>query len=324
VTRRDREQKVVDLRYKFLGSMIGVALGDAVGELAFHYRSEPVLRARVSRSTVLRYTDDTAMTIGLAESLTEVGRLDPPHLGDTFHANFRREPWRGYAAGPPTVFRRVERTGATYEQAARGLFGGQGSFGNGAAMRIAPVGLRYHDSADLYEMAARSAAVTHAHPMGVDGAAVLALAIARAVRLDPGGPFPLSSFCARLAAFARTRAIREKVRRAEELVLDGASPPSAARELGQSVAVQESMPFAICAFLRSPESFERCLLRATLHGGDRDTLGARACAVSGAYLGVERIPLEWRAKVENGATIESLATKLWAQAAYVAGGSAEV
>jgi hypothetical protein len=44
--------------------------------------------------------------------------------------------------------------------------------------------------------------------------------------------------------------------------------------------------------------------------GDRDTLGAMACAVSGAYLGVEAIPQAWREKIENGQHIEGLAIKL--------------
>ena len=112
-------------------------------------------------------------------------RLDQQLVGDSFRANFRREPWRGYASGPPTLFALVERQGLPYTQAARSLFGGQGSFGNGAAMRIAPLGLFFHDAPDLYNQASASACVTHAHPLGIDGAAVLAWAIARAVKLFP-------------------------------------------------------------------------------------------------------------------------------------------
>jgi poly(ADP-ribose) glycohydrolase ARH3 len=74
--------------------------------------------------------------------------------------------------------------------------------------------------------------------------------------------------------------------------------------------MHESMPFAVYAFLRHPQSFEGCLLCAVLHGGDRDTLGAMACAVSGAYLGIEAIPPAWREKLENRKHIEDLADKL--------------
>ena len=300
----------VDRKSKFLGGMVGSALGDAIGELAFRGLREADLRAEIAQRDTLIYTDDTAMAIGLAESITQVGRLDEQHLGDTFRANFRREPWRGYASGPPTVFSLVERRGMSYSEAARSLFGGQGSFGNGAAMRIAPVGLFYHDAPDLYEKARASASVTHVHPIGVDGAAVLAWAVAQAVKMDPQKPFPFERFSQGLIDFARTSEIRGKMVLVRSLIAEGVPPPDAARRLGRSVAVHESMPFAVYAFLRHPQSFEACLFCAILHGGDRDTLGAMACAISGAYLGVEAIPLTWREKLENRQHIEDLADKL--------------
>jgi len=299
-----------DLRSKFLGGMVGSALGDAIGELAFRRPARAELLSEIANRDVLVYTDDSAMAIGLAECLAQAGGLDPQHVGDIFRANFWREPWRGYASGPPTVFSLVERHGLSYLEAARTLFGGQGSFGNGAAMRIAPVGLFFYDSPDLYEQARTSASVTHAHAVGVDGASVLAWAVAQAVKLDPGEPFPRDLFSQGLLDFARTPDLRTKMALVKTLIADNVAPPEAARRLGQSVAVHESLPFAIYAFLRHPGSFEACLFCAVLNGGDRDTLGAMACAVSGAYLGIETIPGAWREKLENGGYIEELALGL--------------
>lgn len=295
---------------KFLGGMVGSALGDAIGELAFRGLGEAELRAEIERRGKLVYTDDTAMAIGLAESIVQTGRLDEQHLGDTFRANFRHEPWRGYASGPPTIFHLVERYDISYSEAARSLFGGQGSFGNGAAMRIAPVGLFFHDSPDLYEQACISAAVTHAHPIGMDGAAVLACAVAQAVKLDPQELFPFEDFWQGLVDHARTPVMRDKLKLVRTLIAEDVPPLEAAKNLGHSVAVHESLPFALYAFFRHPGSFEECLFCAVLHGGDRDTLGAMACAVSGAYLGIEVIPIAWREKLENGRYIEELALKL--------------
>lgn len=300
----------IDKRSKFLGGMVGSALGDAIGELAFRGLGEAGLRAEIGQRKTLVYTDDTAMAIGLAESIIQMGRLDERHLGDTFRKNFRREPWRGYASGPPTIFHMVERYGMSYSGAARSLFGGQGSFGNGAAMRIAPVGLFFHNSPDLYEQACVSAAVTHAHPIGMDGAAVLAWGVAQAVKLAPQEPFSFEDFSQRLIERARTPAIRDKMMLLRALIAEDVLPAEAAERLGRSVAVHESLPFALYAFLRHPKSFEECLFCAVLHGGDRDTLGAMACAVSGAYLGIEVIPQVWREKLENGQYIEELALKL--------------
>jgi poly(ADP-ribose) glycohydrolase ARH3 len=295
---------------RFLGSLVGSGLGDAIGELAFGGLGEAALRAAITKMPVLTYTDDTAMAIGVAESIVQTGGLDEQHLGDTFRANFVREPWRGYAAGPPTIFSLVESQAVPYSQAARSLFGGQGSFGNGAAMRIAPVGLCFGDSPDLYDMARASASVTHAHPIGVDGAAVLARAVGEAVGLSPQEPFPVDDFCQGLIDFARTPEIRDKMVRVGSLITQEAPASLAARRLGRGVAVHESLPFAIYAFLRHPASFEGCLFCAILNGGDRDTLGAMACAISGAYLGIAAIPQLWRDKLENREHIEDLAVKL--------------
>jgi poly(ADP-ribose) glycohydrolase ARH3 len=298
------------LRDKFLGCMLGSALGDAIGELAFRFPQEPRLREAVNAAPLLRYTDDTAMAIALAESLAEKGDLDPSHLGRTFHRHFYREPWRGYASGPPTIFLRVEQEDLTYQEAARSLFGGQGSLGNGAAMRVAPLGLFFRRAPDLYDRAAASAALTHAHPLAQDGAAVQATAVALAVDLDPATPFPRDAFCTRLLSLARTPEFRGKLTQIQDLLARRLSAPQAAPLLGQSVKIHESLPFALYAFLAHPGSFEDCLLAAVLCGGDRDTLGAMAGAVSGAYLGAGVLNPPWREKLENRELIESLASAL--------------
>jgi len=298
------------LRKKFLGGMIGSALGDAIGEMAFRYPDRQLLITQIIHRPELTYTDDTAMAIGLAESIKRLGRIDEKDLGETFHRNYRREPWRGYGPGPPTIFALVERLGISYGEAARNLFGGAGSLGNGGAMRIVPVGLFFHDSNRLYELAAASAEVTHAHPVGKDGAAVLAIAIARAVTLDPTQPFPWKAFVQESIRAARTAEIREKMILLQNLLAEAARPEMAARRLGRTVAVHESMPFALYSFLRNPKSFEECLFCAVLHGGDRDTVGAMAGALSGAYLGIEGIPLAWQEKLENRPYIADLAMAL--------------
>jgi len=295
---------------KYLGCLLGSALGDAIGEMAFRFREEERLRAAIGAAPQLRYTDDTAMALGLAESLAEMRGLDPQHLGRTFHRHFNREPWRGYASGPPTIFQMVEKTGLGYEEAACRLFGGQGSLGNGAAMRVAPLGLFYHAAPDLYEQAAAAAAVTHAHPVAQDGAAVQASAVALALQLDPRKPFPQDTFLRRLLNLTKTPEIKEKLSLVRVLLKSRAPAAKAADILGKSVMVHESLPFALYAFLAWPHSFEDCLLTVVLHGGDRDTLGAMAGAVSGAYLGAEAIPAIWLEKLENRGLIERLALAL--------------
>jgi len=298
------------LEAKYLGGMVGSAIGDAMGELAFQYPDRDKLITAAEGVTELSYTDDTAMAMGLATSLINKGHLEGHHLGKTFHRNFEKEPWRGYATGPPTIFSLVRSKEITYVEAAQTLFGGSGSFGNGAAMRIVPLALFFHNSRQIYELACGSAEITHAHPIGKDGAAVQALAVAQAVKLDSTEDFRPEHFVRYLIDFARTTEIREKLELLKELLNEDVPPPIVAKQLGQSIAVHESLPFAVYSFLRFPSSFEDCLYCAIMHGGDRDTLGAMAGAISGAYLGFEAIPLLWRTKLENREKIERLALEL--------------
>jgi len=300
-----------DLRSRFLGAMVGSALGDAIGELAFSTPGRLLLEQLVEQALILRYTDDTAMAVGLAESILQNEGLDSGHLGDTFRRNYNREPWRGYASGPPTVFSLVARGDLSYEEAAASLFGGSGSFGNGAAMRIAPLGLFFHRSAELYEYSRRASVVTHTHPVGIDGAAVLARAVGLALATPLGRVLAAGPFVEELERFSRSKPMRTVLEALRRLLVSGAPAEEAAQALGRGVAVHESLPFALYAFLTRPDDFEECLFCAVLNGGDCDTLGAMACAVAGARCGLEAIPERWRLKLENHLRIEGLAAGLW-------------
>jgi poly(ADP-ribose) glycohydrolase ARH3 len=298
------------LQAKFIGCLVGSALGDAIGELAFRFPDQNHLVTAIERADLLRYTDDTAMAVGLAQSLVERGALDSEHLGRIFHLNFLKEPWRGYAPGPPAIFAMVESSGISYTDAARTLFGGRGSFGNGAAMRVAPLGLFFHDSPDLYDLAGTSAGVTHAHPLARDGAAVQARAVSQAVQLNPQEYFSADPFMGGLLDFSKTTELQEKLHSLKSL-LDRRTPcGKSAEALGKTVAIHESLPFAIYAFLKHPHSFEECLFCAVLSGGDRDTLGAMAGAICGAHLGIDAIPRKWQNHLENRDLLERLALAL--------------
>lgn len=303
----------IDLHAKFQGAMIGSALGDAIGELAFTLGDRKQLLEKIETSKKLVYTDDTAMALALAESLIDSRCINSQRLGDSFREHFHREPWRGYGPGPSQIFSLAEKEGIEYIDAAKQLYDGKGSCGNGAAMRIAPVGLYYYDCEDLYPVAEASARVTHAHPVGVDGAAVMAKAIAMSVMLKFQRPFSPQSFVHELIDFAKTAEIKDKLVLMLELIEDGATAEIAADQLGKDISVQESMPFALYSFFTHPHSFIECILCAVLNGGDRDTMGAMAGAVCGAFLGIAAVPLSWQRKLEKCQYIETLARELAAR-----------
>ncbi len=70
------------------------------------------------------------------------------------------------------------------------------------------------------------------------------------------------------------------------------------------------MPFAVFSFVKNHRSYTDTIDCAVLHGGDRDTLGAMAGALSGAYLGAGGLPGDWLVKLENRNYIASLACRL--------------
>lgn len=305
------------LESKFLGGLIGTALGDSIGELAFRTNSKKGLIDQVNKSTTLIYTDDTAMAIGLAEAMIKNdGEIQSEQLGKNFHANFNREPYRGYGRGPPTIFGIVERTGKGYVETAKLMYDGEGSFGNGASMRICPLGLYFHDytSIDIYREAKKSAITTHSHLLGIDGAAVLAKAIGSVVKKDPNKnnlADEYSEIMDDLIDIAHTKQFQDRLKTVKDFLVQDVALDEAASELGANITAQGSVPFSIFAFFKNPFSFEDCLINTVLVSGDRDTVGAMVGGILGSYLGIEAIPEKWKEKLENLEYITNLAYKLF-------------
>lgn len=298
------------LRSKFLGSLIGTGVGDALG--AFYegcHRVQPEeIEFMASRQGLLTYTDDTHMMIGMAESLIERIGFDGEHMAHVFITNYEHEPFRGYGSGPPHIFKLI-RSGEEWNKAAERIYPG-GSFGNGAAMRIAPVGVLYHyDLENLKKVAHESSRITHAHALGKEGAALQAYAIALATDMDPSVPFDCDGFLAKLSKFVQQAEYRDRIRNVERL-LGEEDRSRVVAALGNGIEAFNSVPAAIFSFLTHSHSFKESVLYAISLGGDTDTIGAMNGAISGAFLGIDAIPHEWRDKLENKEYIENLAEKL--------------
>jgi len=299
------------VKAKFLGALVGTGLGDALGapfEGRREVKPQDVERLAEARE-VLTYTDDTHMMVGVAESLVRTGGFDGEDMARTFMENYEREPFRGYGVGPPRIFRGIKAGGA-WDEVAQGLYGG-GSYGNGSAMRVAPIGVFYHNNPTLLtEVAYKSSQITHAHKLGKEGAALQAYAIALVTNLEPREAFDQSDFLAKLIGYVSGAIYKEKLSRIPAL-LRQPDKSKIIMELGNGIEAFNSVPTAIYSFLTQPDSFAPAVLHAVSLGGDTDTIGAMAGAISGAYLGIESIPDSWRNKLENRRYIEELAQKLW-------------
>ena len=283
-------------RDQFRGCLLGLAVGDALGA-PFEGLTDGIIDGLTRSGVVLdepsdpiiRYTDDTQMMIGLAEELADRGEVDPDALLARFAANYDSQ--RGYGPGMRRLFAAIldgeARPGMALE-----LFPG-GSLGNGAAMRVAPAGICFAGDLDhVADQAARSARPTHAHPVGVDGARLLALGVALATR---GGPFRRREFFGELARGAETDEFRWQIEAAAGLRSSDSLGP-----FGNGLEAHRSVTTALALFAASPDDYPRTIRRAIAQGGDTDTLAAMAGALSGARLGIDAIPVPALAKMEDG------------------------
>ena len=285
------------MEQKFSGCMLSAALGDALG-------------AGYGSGAELRYTDDAAMMIALAEHLLEnYGEVDPLKLAWKFLEAYEAEPWRGYGPGPPRIFKMIRRGEGPLELDKR-LYPG-GSLGNGAAMRIAPIGLLYHDDAvKLMEAVRASCKPTHNHPLAIEGALLEAYSVAIAVRLDPSEDADPKDFTEQLIQLPVSEIYQLKLKLIPRLIDSGADRMSIVRSLGNMVEAHNSVPTAIYCYLAEQDP-ARVIRRAIGLGGDRDTIACMAAAIAGAHRGVESLPESLLSRLENSSRIRLLAQNLY-------------
>lgn len=297
---------------RFEGCLLGLALGDALGAPHEGGIVERLLWRLIATTGQgqLRWTDDTQMALDVAESLAARGTLDADDLAHRFAGSYR---WsRGYGPGVAKLLRRVAR-GADWREVNRSVFP-EGSFGNGGAMRAPVIGLFYaHRLGELAEAARHSARITHAHPLGMEGAVLVASATALA--FSTRNPLEILRAAAAnggLEPFAARLGIAEQW-------LQGESKPDAlhvARYLGNGIAASASCVTAVYIALRFIDrpflDMQRFCVRV---GGDVDTISAMAGAVWGVANGIAALPQDSLAKLEQGERLRAAAAALHARMA---------
>lgn len=280
-------------------SLEGLSVGDAFGQCFF----DPAWTDRASDAVAPEgpwyYTDDTEMSLSIVRVLARHGHIEQDELAGSLAAHYSHD--RAYGPSMHRVLERI-RMGEDWRDVTRAAFGGQGSFGNGAAMRASPVGAFFHQDLERAAREARaSAEVTHAHPEAAFGAIAVALAAALACRARIEGASPsadawLSSVVDRLPAGE----VRSKLARG--LRLRGVSMRTQAANLlgnGTTMAAQDTVPYALWCCAQSLDDYEQALWLALSAGGDRDTICAIVGGVVACRTGVEGIPGAWREAREN-------------------------
>jgi ADP-ribosylglycohydrolase len=225
--------------------VIGAIAGDVIGS---HFESYPTKRTDFPRFAERTcFTDDTVLTVAVADAILR-GQPYAQALRDFG----RRYPDRGYGNN-------------FYCWMLNEAMGPYGSWGNGSAMRVSPVGHAFDSVERVLAQARESAVPTHDHEEGVKGAQSVALAIF----LARGG--------------AEKERIRDEVSARFGYDLDRTLEQIRPRYCFE-ISCQTSVPESIIAFVES-ESVEDAIRKAISLGGDSDTMGCIAGSIAEAYYG---------------------------------------
>ncbi|MER7891343.1 ADP-ribosylglycohydrolase family protein [Micromonospora sp. NPDC094482] len=283
-------------------SLAGLSVGDALGSQFFVPGRHPGdLAAGRLPPPPWEWTDDTEMACSVVAELAESGRVDRDRLALAFAQ--RAEPYRGYGPGAVTILRLI-RTGTPWPIAAASAFDGQGSCGNGAAMRVGPLGAYFADStARAAAQATATAEVTHAHPEGIAGAVAVAVAAALAARgrLDGSRPAADRLLAGVGAALNPGTEVHRRVRRAADLLGRPLSQAVATLGNGSRVTAQDTVGFTLWVAATHLDDYPAAIRACVEAGGDVDTTAAIVGAVVAAYAGVGTpggVPTDWLAARE--------------------------
>lgn len=232
--------------------LVGPILGDIYGS-PYEFNSERNA-GKISFTHPLRFfTDDTVLTLAVAKAIIE----KRPYR-DTIYELALNYPDRGFGGRFYTNWIR-DRNPEPYN-----------SYGNGAAMRVAPVGWAFNTVDDVLREAEASAACSHNHPWGIQSAQAVALAI----------------FLARKGQDKETIAEAVESRFPDFVLTDDLELIRAQALMDGFDETWASVPPAISVFLAT-DSLESCIREAIALGGDADTQACIAASIAEAYYGTE-------------------------------------
>jgi ADP-ribosylglycohydrolase len=276
-------------------SLDGLSVGDAFGDCFFR---DADCDGRIIRRQVppgrWAFTDDTAMALSIVRCLKRIGRIEQNELANAFAREYARDHRRGYGGMAHRILQSIG-TGMSWKTAAKRAFNGEGSCGNGGAMRAAPIGAYYADNYERVILEAKlSAEVTHAHPDGQTGAIAAALAAAWMVRegerpRKPG--LDLIEFVLTNLPQTETYYV---LKRALELPVH-LSPLTAASRLGNGLRViaSDTVPFCLWCAARHADNYEEAIWSTVSVYGDVDTNCAIVGGIVALSAGHASIPDAW-------------------------------
>lgn len=283
----------MDSDYPATASLLGLAVGDAFGSSILLPGDHPSIRDRELPPAPWSWSDDTEMACSLYWVMGQYGEIDQDALAASFAGHF--DDRRGYGSGVERMLLRY-RAGESWRDVAPSAFG-TGSWGNGGAMRVAPLGAWLcSDLNVVVAEAEKSAVVTHAHPEGIAGAIAVAVAAASTAGWPSLTPVQLLETA---AAWTPDSEVRRRIEVALQL------PPSTpVREVaallgnGREVSAVDTVPLALWIAAHHLDAYADALWTAAEVAEDLDTVCAIVGGIIAARTGSAGIPAEWRAACE--------------------------
>ncbi len=292
----------------FAGCFIGLALGDALcapyeGGLPERLLWRLIGRTRTGKR---RYTDDTRMSLDVAESICKNGGVNQDDLARTFAASYR---WsRGYGTGTAGMLKRIQN-GSHWQQVNR-LRHSEGSYGNGAAMRAPIAALAFYDDDNEIALAVKKISeITHTHPLAKEGALLIALATASALSQSS-----FDRLFHKLHEHSRLKEFQNRLQIAQQWIETKYTVDSrtVVQQLGNGMAALDSCVTALYISSRYIDlPFSSMLEFIKKCSGDTDTIAAMAGAIWGAYNGMNSLNRSDIEKLESASRITQLAKKLY-------------
>lgn len=284
-------------------SLLGVSIGDAFGD-SFFGDEDTILDQIAARSipeSRWEFTDDTVMSISVFEELEAHSEINQEQLVRRFITCHDLDPRRGYGATLRRVLREIAE-GEDWKTVSSRVFEGQGSMGNGAAMRVCPIGAYYYDDLEKVKtLATKSAEVTHCHPEAIAGAIAVATATALATGMKLSKQM-LSPEAFTDAILAQLPESDTTSRIAKSKTLPYSYHTETLKKIlgnGVNMTAQDTVPFVIWCASHHLTHFEDALWKAVSILGDRDTICAMVGGITIMSAADSSIPKVWTDAVED-------------------------
>jgi ADP-ribosylglycohydrolase len=288
---------------RVLVALDGLSVGDAFGGQFFIPANRKLLFGpkRVTPSPGWGYTDDTEMALGISEVLNIFGEIVQDELARVFGRRYQANMHRGYGAGAHRILSSIFR-GEKWQRVSKEAFGGEGSMGNGSAMRVAPVGAYFADDyIKTAEQARLSSEITHAHPEGISGGIATAVATAYAWQNRDKAEEDATRIGLFETVLLHTPAGETRRGIEQAATLDPNVPIETAVNLlgnGSGITCPDTVPFCLWVAGRHLSQYSESLWTVVRAGGDIDTTGAIVGGIVVMATGREGIPEDWIAARE--------------------------